>query len=310
MKLLDIVQRDPVPKPWAEGEKIPWHDPEFSRRMLREHLSQEHDHASRRSATIDRQVQWINRTLLSGKAARILDLGCGPGLYTSRLARLGHECVGIDFSPASVAYAREQAERERLTCTYRLEDIRSAEYDRGYGLVMLIYGEPNVFRPEDVRLILAKSHRALAAGGILLLEAHTEAAVREIGQSPRAWYSSASGLFSDGPHLMLHESFWDGGTGTATERYFVIDALSGAVTRHASTTQAYTDRQYEDLITESGFGNIEFHESLTGEPSGPQRGFQVIVARKKSSRGKTVKPVSNDSSYRQEGLSGESDFST
>jgi len=49
MNLLDIIQRRAVPVPWEEGEKIPWHDPDFSRRMLREHLSQTHDLASRRS---------------------------------------------------------------------------------------------------------------------------------------------------------------------------------------------------------------------------------------------------------------------
>ena len=44
------------------------------------------------------------------RGARVLDLGCGPGLYTTRLAKLGHTCVGIDFSPASIAYAKAEAE--------------------------------------------------------------------------------------------------------------------------------------------------------------------------------------------------------
>lgn len=41
-----------------------------------------------------------------GNPTRILDLGCGPGLYTSRLARLGHCCVGIDFSEYAGLYER------------------------------------------------------------------------------------------------------------------------------------------------------------------------------------------------------------
>ena len=98
VSLLEIAGRQPVGEPWVEGEKIPWHDPDFSERMLAEHLSQSHDAASRRFARIDRQVAWIHRELLEGTPTRVLDLGCGPGLYTSRLARLGHECVGIDFS--------------------------------------------------------------------------------------------------------------------------------------------------------------------------------------------------------------------
>ncbi len=81
--LSEIVRRQPVAEPWVEGEKIPWHEPEFSRRMLAEHLTQSHDAASRRFDKIDSHVACINRELLKGTSTRVLDLGCGPGLYTS-----------------------------------------------------------------------------------------------------------------------------------------------------------------------------------------------------------------------------------
>ena len=132
MNLLNLIDRKP-PVPWAGG-KIPWDDPDFSERMLQVHLSQEHDWASRRFEKIDVHVDWIHHKLLSGRPVRILDLGCGPGLYTSRLARLGHECVGIDFSPASIAYAVATAERDKLQCTYLHEAIRIAEYGAGFDL--------------------------------------------------------------------------------------------------------------------------------------------------------------------------------
>ena len=282
MKLSDLVHRLPVPEPWTEGQKIPWDDPEFSKRMLREHLSQEHDAASRRIETVDKHVEWIHHRLLSGNPTRILDLGCGPGLYTSRLAKLGHECVGIDFSPASVAYAREQAEKEQLRCTYLQQDIRVADYGTEYGLIMLIFGEFNVFRPEDARLILGKAHRALVGNGILLLEAHTSAAVRKIGERPPSWHSADSGLFSDEPHVVLQETFWDSEAGTTTERYFTIDARTGDMARHASSMQAYTDQQYESLLADCGFGGVGFHESLTGRADERQRDLVVIVSRRQA----------------------------
>ena len=59
MKLADIVNRIIPPAPWAEGEKIPWDEPGFSRRMLKEHLSQEHDAASRRIEFVHAQVDYI-----------------------------------------------------------------------------------------------------------------------------------------------------------------------------------------------------------------------------------------------------------
>lgn len=47
--ICDIVDRAQAPAPWSEGDNIPWDEPEFSERMLAEHLSQEHDLALRRS---------------------------------------------------------------------------------------------------------------------------------------------------------------------------------------------------------------------------------------------------------------------
>lgn len=280
MKLEDIVRRQSAPKPWAEGEKIPWNDPAFSRRMLDEHLSQDHDAASRRFEIVDRHVKWIHDRVLQGDPTHVLDLGCGPGLYTSRLARLGHRCVGIDFSPASIAYARERAEEAGLDCTYIQRDIRTADYGDGYGLVMSIFGEFNVFRPREARAILEKAHGALVPGGFLLLEPHTFEAVLKIGKKPPSWYAAEQGLFSDQPHLCLHESFWDAEENVAIERYYIIDAATGAVTRHSSSTQAYTKEEYRSLLAECGFGDVVFYPSLGGSPGGPEDDLMGVLSQK------------------------------
>jgi SAM-dependent methyltransferase len=280
MKLIDITRRRAVPQPWAEGEKIPWNEPDFSQRMLQEHLSQEHDAASRRLRTIDDHVEWIHTKILSGKRGKILDLGCGPGLYTSRMARLGHTCTGIDFSPASIAYAREHAEIEKLPCLYIQKDIREADYGEGYDLAMLIFGEFNVFKPSDARAILAKASEALKAGAFLLLEAFNFQAVQEMVAQAKSWYSAQSGLFSDRPHICLIENFWNAEENVATERYYIIDAESGRVNPQAASTQAYTDQEYRDLLTESGFSEIVFYPSLGKNDGQEPSDFMAIVARK------------------------------
>lgn len=279
MKLLDLIQRQGVPAPWTEGENIPWNDPAFSERMLREHLSQAHDAASRRFKKIDAHVDWIHHALLAGRATTILDLGCGPGLYSNRLARLGHECVGIDFSPASIAYAVKEAEAEDLCCTFLHQDIRTCQYGSGFGLAMLIFGEFNAFRLPHAKTILARAYESLADGGVLLLEPSTFASLAQAGEREPSWYSSRSGLFSDRPHLCLMEHFWDAVSCANTTRYFIVHA-DGAVSRHAQSLQAYTDEGYRSLLAHCGFSAIEFHPSLTGAVDETQRDFFVIVARK------------------------------
>jgi len=276
MNLQDIFNRDPEPKPWAEGEKIPWNDPDFSRRMLREHLSQKHDAASRRTATIKKHVDWIHNFVLEGKPSNILDLGCGPGLYSVRLAALGHVCRGIDFGPASIEYAAKHAPEN---CSYTLGDIRLTDFGTGYDLVIFIFGEFNVFKPDDAKLILQKAKSALRPGGKLLLEISTFDAIYERGNHPATWYSAENELFADEPHLCLMESFWDNEQSASIERYYIVDVASGNAILHSASQQAYEDDALIQILTQAGFQRPEFYPSLTGNPN-EQSELMVVLASK------------------------------
>jgi len=277
MNLNEVVHRNMRPRPWAEGEKIPWNDPGFSRRMLKEHLSQAHDAASRRTPTINKHVNWIHKSVLRERPSRILDLGCGPGLYSSRLAALGHTCHGIDFSPASIAYARKHSGKR---CQFTLSDVRSAKFGQGFDLAMFIYGEFNVFTKLDARGILKKAYQALAKGGKLLLEISTYDGIEQLGNQPATWYSSPSGLFSDKPHLCLMESFWNESQHVTTERYMIVDAETGDVSRFASSSQAYDEPSIKNLLRGVGFKRINFPPSLTGKDETGADDFLVISAEK------------------------------
>src|SRR5690606_4761567 len=82
-----------------------WTDPHVAQQMLAAHLDPAHDLASRRPAIIDGFVSWLDRRIgLAGR--RVLDLGCGPGLYCERMALRGARVTGLDFSARSLAHAR------------------------------------------------------------------------------------------------------------------------------------------------------------------------------------------------------------
>jgi SAM-dependent methyltransferase len=280
MNLEDITARNKRPEPWAEGDNIPWNDPGFSERMLREHLSQAHDAASRRVEIIDRQVKWIHHELLSEHPARILDLACGPGLYAERLATLGHECTGIDFSPASIAYARKNAQGSRRAARYERSDIRTADFPRDQDLVLLLSGELNVFSPSDARRIVGKAAKCLSASGQMVLEVHAKGVIERRGKESRTWYSAQSGLWSDSPHICLQENFWYPDRKVAVTRYFISDASTGETTLHSASYQDYSDDEYESLLIDSGFRSVTGHPSLTGAIGDDQKDFAVLVAGK------------------------------
>jgi len=156
-----------------------------------------------------------------------------------------------------------------------------AEYGIGFGLVMLIYGEFNVFKPSDAREILQKANRALVSNGLLLLEPQTFASIEKSGRKDNSWYFSEGGLFSEKPHLCLEQRFWDANSATATTRFFIIDASTRDVTRYALSAQAYTDAEYRSLFAECGFEDVKFFPSLTGTENKSQSEMMVIVANKR-----------------------------
>ncbi|MDR3089977.1 MAG: class I SAM-dependent methyltransferase [Desulfobulbaceae bacterium] len=221
--------------------------------MLENHLSQEHDWASRTNTVIDAQVTFIHERLPSG--ARILDLGCGPGLYTSRLNALGHQCTGVDFSPASVNYARDLPGADNIT--YIHEDIRSLQIAGAFDAVLLLFGEINAFSSHDAATILKNAAQALRSGGKLFIETHTFDAVRDIGFMPPTWQTLETGLFSDKPHLYLEEHFWNEALAIAMTRYYILDADTAGVTEYSALMQAYSEAQYRELFESAALTHTE-----------------------------------------------------
>ena len=241
--------------PWHGEYKIPWDDPDFSRRMLAEHLTQGHDLASRRLEWIDKQVAWIHGDILGEEPARILDLGCGPGFYTNRLAALGHECQGIDFGPASIEYARQHCP-DNARCEFTLGDLRDVEFPGPYDLAMVLYGELNVFSPSEALSILGKARACLAPGGRLFVEIQTPEAVEQTGRSEPSEQQSASGLFSGHPHRWRTESQWLPEHSVAIQTFTVTEDRGGGTRVYRSTTKAWSNDALVKLLEDAGFQDV------------------------------------------------------
>lgn len=71
---------------------------------------------------------------LAGHA--VLDVGCGGGLLSEPLARMGGRVTGIDASAPAIAVARGHAERSGLSIAYRAEPVETlAEEGQRFDLV-------------------------------------------------------------------------------------------------------------------------------------------------------------------------------
>jgi len=57
------------------------------------------------------------------RPCRAIEFGCGLGNYTRYLGTRGFEVTGVDISPTAIGFAREQAVKKRLPCTFIAADV-------------------------------------------------------------------------------------------------------------------------------------------------------------------------------------------
>lgn len=234
--------------------KIPWDEPNFSHRMLKNHLSQNHDWGSRRQSVIQQQVAWVVRQLPVG--ARILDLGCGPGFYTRLLAERGFNCTGVDFSPASIKWGREQAQALGLPIEYIQQDIRAYIPKEQFDFIMMTFGELNVFSATDAQALIKHCSQWLVPEGKLLIEVHTFDEVKRQGMAPSSWERFPQGLFLSVPHLLLTENSWNEEMRTSSTQFWAIEE-NGRTTRFGSQMTAWYEADYLRLLSQEGFISLQ-----------------------------------------------------
>lgn len=96
IKLEEINSR-PEPFQYYTAEEL-WTDEHTSKQMLEYHLNDFIDASSRNKKFIDLSVEWITSFLGVDNKTNVIAFGCGPGLYTTRLAEQRAKVTGIDFS--------------------------------------------------------------------------------------------------------------------------------------------------------------------------------------------------------------------
>ena len=83
-----------------------------------------------------RQVDFIIKTLELKGNEKILDLACGFGRHALEFARHGYDVTGVDITLEYVAYANEQAKKEKLKASFICADIREVKFAQSFDVVL------------------------------------------------------------------------------------------------------------------------------------------------------------------------------
>ncbi|HEX8089015.1 MAG TPA: class I SAM-dependent methyltransferase [Blastocatellia bacterium] len=104
---------------------------------------------------------------LPGPPCRVLDVGCGTGVFLEKALAAKFDVEGIDASPEMVSVASRRVGLERVR-TLRMQDLKdSAAYD---GVVSLSWSFNYVRSFREAREVLGRFYDALKPGGRLILQ--------------------------------------------------------------------------------------------------------------------------------------------
>lgn len=109
-------------------------------------------------------VEFVTTTAGLGPGSAVLEIGCGTGQLTERLAYSGYGLIAIDIAPAMIAAARRRlADAEAFLQATSFEDLDAA--DASFDLVI----SSAAFHWIDPEVAFTKSARLLRPGGWLTL---------------------------------------------------------------------------------------------------------------------------------------------
>jgi 2-polyprenyl-3-methyl-5-hydroxy-6-metoxy-1,4-benzoquinol methylase len=267
MKITDIIAKYQNPNIYEPGTAFMWTDEHISKHLLKTHLDENIDLASRRKSIIHKTANWILGLSEPGKKLNILDLGCGPGLYCEIFARHGHEVTGIDISKTSIDYAKKSAKEKKLHIEYLCSNYLDVELEaEKYDLVVMIYTDLGVLKPEDRELVINKVQKSLKPGGIFVFDLLRDADL-ENKLTPKTWDNAETGFWKNSPYLALSESKLYKDEKVILYQHIIFDERSNPEI-YRFWTQHFSMEDVTDLLEPYGFSNLRFRNDIL--PPGDQ----------------------------------------
>jgi cyclopropane fatty-acyl-phospholipid synthase-like methyltransferase len=258
---LEKINTKPAPYGYYTAEEL-WTNSHTAQEMLKYHLNESVDAASRNKRFIDKSAEWIASYFSLDGTTSVIDFGCGPGLYATRLAERGARVTGIDFSKNSLDYAEKSAAEKNLDIEYINTNYLDFETAEKFDLIMMIMCDFTALSPEQRKRLLSLFRAILKPGGSVLLDVYSlrffeqaeESASYELNQmngfwSPDDYYGFVNIYKYDQEKLLLH-------------KYTIIEAVRSREVYN--WMQCFTPETLKEEFGQAGFEITELFSDVAG----------------------------------------------
>ncbi len=210
------------------------------------------------------------------RPASLLDLACGTGSLTCRLAAQGIEMIGVDGSADMLAVAMERAATAEQELLFLEQDMRELDlFGTVEGAVCILDGLCHLTRTADIKETLHRLSLFIEPGGLLIFDVNTPYKHREI--------------LGDNSFVLEQEDFVCVWRNRLLERTceveqvldFFVELEPDVYERMTDVVRerAYSTRTWEKMLAESDFEVVAVYDDLSEDAPSPTTQRQLWVAR-------------------------------
>jgi SAM-dependent methyltransferase len=276
-KTLEEINASPAPFEHITTADL-WTDEHTSEKMLAFHLDGSVNVASRTTEIIDRSVDWIVSRFGLDESSHVADFGCGPGLYTTRLAAAGCNVTGIDFSARSIRHAEDLAQRQGVTVKHVHADYLQYETSERFDLITMIMCDFCALSPSQRQTMLDRFFTLLEPGGALLFDVYSLTAFAARKEDATYAKDLMDGFWSAEPYFGFLNTFKYETEKVVLDKYTIVEATRSRVIYN--WLQYYYPEAIRLEVEARGLLVEEILGDVTGAPFDPQAHEIAVIARK------------------------------
>jgi len=191
----------------------------------------------------------------------VLDLACGTGNITLRLAKAGYDLIGVDASEDMLAEAQRKAYEEKAKILFLAQDMRELDlYGTIDAAVCVCDGMNYILTPEDLLTVFKRVRLFLNPGGVFIFDMNTEYKFKELLKDS---------VFEDqgnNGESYVWENHYDPHTMINEYRMLFYTMGEGEPFTELHRQRAYPPADICNMLMEAGFSAVSMRDGYSGEP--------------------------------------------